>query len=78
MAIKIILEPFRIKSVEPNRRTTREERQRLLEAAGYNLFLIPADAILRRISGVFSGLVVLLSFLGIGCKGGPTRFSLAH
>ena len=45
MAIKTI-EPFRIKSVEPIRRTTREERQRLLEAASYNLFLIPADAIL--------------------------------
>ncbi len=46
MAIKTIIEPFRIKSVEPIRGTTREERQRLIEAAGYNLFLVPADAIL--------------------------------
>jgi tyrosine phenol-lyase len=46
MPIKTIIEPFRIKTVEPIRQTTREERQRLLEAAGYNLFLIPSDAIL--------------------------------
>lgn len=46
MPIKTIIEPFRIKSVEPIRRTTREERQRLLEAADYNLFLIRARDIL--------------------------------
>src|SRR5713101_7638455 len=46
MPSKTIIEPFRIKSVEPIRRTTREERQRLLEQAGYNLFLIPSEDIL--------------------------------
>ena len=46
MPIKTIIEPFRIKTVEPIRRTTREERQRLLAAAGYNLFLIPSTDIL--------------------------------
>ena len=46
MPIKTIIEPFRIKSVEPIRRTTREERQKLMEAAGYNLFLVPSEAIL--------------------------------
>ncbi len=46
MPIKTIIEPFRIKSVEPIRQTTREERRRLLEAAGYNLFLIPSTDIL--------------------------------
>ena len=44
--LKTIIEPFRIKSVEPIRRTAPEERRRLLEQAGYNLFLIPADSIL--------------------------------
>jgi tryptophanase len=46
MPVKTIIEPFRIKSVEPIRRTTREERQKLMEAAGYNLFLVPSEAIL--------------------------------
>ncbi|MCL4523842.1 MAG: tryptophanase [Acidobacteria bacterium] len=46
MPIKTIIEPFRIKSIEPIRRTTHEERQKLLEAAGYNLFLIASKDIL--------------------------------
>jgi tyrosine phenol-lyase len=46
MAIKTIIEPFRIKSVEPIRRTTHDERRRLLEAAGWNLFLISSEDIL--------------------------------
>ncbi|MFZ0213034.1 MAG: tryptophanase [Candidatus Acidiferrales bacterium] len=46
MPIKTIIEPFRIKSIERVRRTTRSERQKFLEAAGYNLFLIASDDIL--------------------------------
>src|SRR5271165_5789500 len=46
MSIRTIIEPFRIKSVEPIRGTSRAERQRLLEEAGYNLFLIASEAIL--------------------------------
>lgn len=38
-------EPFKIKVVEPIRRTSREERDRLLRDAGYNLFHVPADSV---------------------------------
>jgi len=44
--MKTIIEPFRIKAVEPLRQTTVEERERLLAEAGYNLFLIDARNIL--------------------------------
>jgi tyrosine phenol-lyase len=43
---KTIIEPFRIKSVEPIRWTSRAERQDLLKAAYYNLFLLSADDVL--------------------------------
>ncbi|MGB2633795.1 MAG: tryptophanase [Candidatus Acidiferrum sp.] len=46
MPIRTIIEPFRIKSVEPIRATTRAERQKLIHDAGYNLFLVPSEAIL--------------------------------
>jgi tyrosine phenol-lyase len=46
MSIRTIIEPFRIKSVEPIRTTTRAERQKLIEEAGYNLFLVASEAIL--------------------------------
>ena len=46
MPITTIIEPFRIKSVEPLRWTTREQRERLLRAANYNLFQLAADDVL--------------------------------
>jgi tyrosine phenol-lyase len=46
LPVKTIIEPFRIKSVEPIRWTTRKEREQLLRAAYYNLFLLPADDVL--------------------------------
>jgi len=46
MRAKTIIEPFRIKSVEPIRWTTREQREEFLKAAFYNLFLLPADDVL--------------------------------
>ena len=36
-------EPYRIKVIEPIRRTTREERRRLITEVGYNLFLLRAE-----------------------------------
>jgi len=38
-------EPFKIKVVEPIRRTTREERETLLRQAGLNLFHVPAESV---------------------------------
>ncbi|APF19161.1 tryptophanase [Caldithrix abyssi DSM 13497] len=38
-------EPFRIKVVEPLKITSREEREKLIKEAGYNIFMIPADSI---------------------------------
>lgn len=46
MPITTIIEPFRIKSVEPLHWTTREQRERLLQAANYNLFLLAAEDVL--------------------------------
>jgi tryptophanase len=43
---KTIIEPFRIKSVEPIRQTNAEERERLLREAGYNLFRLHARDVL--------------------------------
>jgi len=44
--VRTIIEPFRIKSVEPLRRTTPEQREQYLKSAGYNLFQIHSSDIL--------------------------------
>ena len=46
MPQRTIIEPFRIKSVEPLRFTTRTQREHALAAAGYNLFTLHADDVL--------------------------------
>ena len=44
--MKTIIEPFRIKSVEPLRRTTPGQREQYLKQAGYNLFQLRSADIL--------------------------------
>ncbi|MFV0515644.1 MAG: tryptophanase [Jhaorihella sp.] len=44
--MKTIIEPFRIKSVEPIRMTTRPERERLIRESHFNLFGLHSDDVL--------------------------------
>jgi tryptophanase len=44
--MRTIIEPFRIKMVEPIKLSTREQRERLIETAHYNLFLLRAEDVI--------------------------------
>ena len=44
--LKAIIEPFRIKMVEPIKLTSREEREQLIEAAHFNPFLLRAEDVI--------------------------------
>ena len=44
--MKTIIEPFRVKVVEPLKMTTREERESYLKGAAYNLFLLKAENVI--------------------------------
>ena len=44
--MKTIIEPFRIKSVEPIRMTTKEERKAYIKEVHYNLFALDSDHVL--------------------------------
>jgi tyrosine phenol-lyase len=46
VAVRTIIEPFKIKSVEPIRMTTRPERLEFLRRAGFNVFLLRAEDVL--------------------------------
>jgi tryptophanase len=44
--MKTVIEPFKIKTVEPLRVTTHQEREAILKNAGYNLFNVRAEDVL--------------------------------
>ncbi len=44
--MKTIIEPFKVKVVEPIKMTTRAERDRYLKDTGYNLFLLKAEDVI--------------------------------
>ncbi len=44
--MRTIIEPFRIKAIEPIRMTSPQERERLIREASYNVFLLPARDVL--------------------------------
>ncbi|MFH1844768.1 MAG: tryptophanase [bacterium] len=44
--MKTIIEPFKIKSIEPITFTTRSEREQKIQAAGYNPFLLKAEDVI--------------------------------
>jgi len=44
--MRTIIEPFRIKAIEPIRMTSRDEREKLIQEADYNVFLLAARDVL--------------------------------
>jgi tryptophanase len=64
--MKTLIEPFRIKSVEPLRLTTREEREELIREADFNVFLLHArDVIIDLLTDSGTGAMSAAQWAGI-------------
>jgi tryptophanase len=64
--MKTLIEPFRIKSVEPLRLTTRQEREALIRAADFNVFLLHArDVIIDLLTDSGTGAMSAAQWAGI-------------
>ncbi len=64
--MRTIIEPFRIKVVEPVRMTTREERERIIREAAFNVFNIRArDVLIDLLTDSGTGAMSSLQWAGI-------------
>jgi tryptophanase len=64
--MKTIIEPFRIKVIEPLQMRKREEREAIIRRAGFNMFLIPAaDVLIDLLTDSGTGAMSSLQWAGV-------------